>query len=284
MPELPEVETITRLLNHPADRVFNYSHPTCSRPGVIGCNICSCDVLWERTIAKPDAKSFCVRLINQSIREITRRGKFIQFKLDHGFMVCHLRMSGDIRVEPDQPETIQKHDRILLHFENGSRLVFNDPRKFGRVWLVDDPQTVFGGLGPDPFSSEVTPVRLLEMLHNRKRTIKTILLDQSFLAGLGNIYTDEALHRARIHPLQRSDTLSMEEAERLLKSIHEVLMEGITRNGASIDWVYRGGDFQNYFKVYQRTGQPCYTCGSPIERIVHGQRGTHFCPNCQKKR
>lgn len=283
MPELPEVETIARSLNHAADRVFNHPGSQNYRSGVIGSTIRSCDIQWERTIAKPDAKSFCAQVAGQSIHEVVRRGKFIQFKLNDGFMICHLRMSGDIRVEPDRPDSIQKHDRIVLHFKDGSRLVFNDPRKFGRFWLVDDPQTVFDALGPEPFSSELTPPRLLEMLHRRKRSIKTLLMDQTFLAGLGNIYTDEALHLARIHPLQRSDTLSMEDADQLLKSIREVLRDGIRRNGASIDWVYRGGDFQNHFKVYQRTGKPCLTCGFPIERIVHGQRGTHFCPNCQKK-
>lgn len=283
MPELPEVETITRSLNNPVDRVFNDHESLITRPGVIGRTISSCEVQWERTIADPDVKSFCARLPGQSISEVNRRGKFIQFTLNDGFLICHLRMSGDIRVEPDQLETIQKHDRVLLHFEDGLRFVFNDPRKFGRFWLVDDPQRVLAALGPDPFSKELTPTRLLEMLQNYKRTIKTLLMDQSFLAGLGNIYTDEALHLARIHPLQRSDTLDPEQAERLLESIREVLLEGIRRNGASIDWVYRGGDFQNYFKVYQRTGKPCFTCGSPIVRIVNGQRGTHFCPNCQKK-
>jgi formamidopyrimidine-DNA glycosylase len=114
-----------------------------------------------------------------------------------------------------------------------------------------------------------------------KRQIKPLLLDQSFLAGLGNIYADESLNLARIHPLQRADRLTKAEARRLLASIRSVLAEGIRRNGASIDWVYRGGDFQNHFRVYQRTGQPCPRCGTPVERIVVGQRGTHFCPHCQ---
>jgi len=283
MPELPEVETITRSLNHPGGRVFNDSGSLSTYPGVVGRTIRNCVVQWERTIAAPDVQSFCSQLAGQCIREVNRRGKFILFTLSDGFLICHLRMSGDIRVEADLPETIQKHDRVLLQFEDGLRLVFNDPRKFGRFWLVDDPQKVLSALGPDPFSDELTPARMHEMLQNRKRTIKPLLMDQSFLAGLGNIYTDEALHLARIHPLQRSDRLTLEQAGRLLDSIREVLMEGIRRNGASIDWVYRGGEFQNYFKVYQRTGKPCYTCGSPIVRIVNGQRGTHFCPNCQKK-
>ncbi len=116
----------------------------------------------------------------------------------------------------------------------------------------------------------------------RRRQLKPLLLDQSFIAGLGNIYTDEALHIARLHPQMLSDEVTHHQAERLWMGIRQVLLEGIRRNGASIDWVYRGGEFQNYFRVYQRTGQPCPECGTPVERIVVGQRGTHFCPVCQR--
>ncbi len=119
------------------------------------------------------------------------------------------------------------------------------------------------------------------MLHARQRQLKPLLLDQAFLAGLGNIYTDEALFRARIHPLRLSTSVAPDEAAALLEAIRQVLHEGIERQGSSIDWVYRGGDFQNYFQVYQRTGQPCPRCGTLITRMVIGQRSTHFCPNCQ---
>jgi formamidopyrimidine-DNA glycosylase len=115
----------------------------------------------------------------------------------------------------------------------------------------------------------------------RKRQLKPLLLDQSFIAGLGNIYTDEALHLARLHPLSLSNQLAPSQSETLLMAIRSVLEEGIRHNGASIDWVYRGGDFQNHFRAYQRTGQPCLVCGTPILRITLGQRGTHFCPTCQ---
>ena len=120
------------------------------------------------------------------------------------------------------------------------------------------------------------------MLTGRSRQLKPLLLDQTFLAGLGNIYTDEALHLAKLHPLRRSDTLSLLEAQCLLAAIRSILCEGIARNGASIDWVYRGGDFQNHFRVYGREDQPCPACGTPITRLVVGQRGTHVCIHCQK--
>jgi formamidopyrimidine-DNA glycosylase len=138
-----------------------------------------------------------------------------------------------------------------------------------------------GSLGPEPLDETFTAQDLHRALHARQRQLKPLLLDQSFLAGLGNIYTDEALHLARLHPLTVSNSVSPEQSELLWRSIRQVLQEGILRNGASIDWVYRGGDYQHFFKVYQRTGNPCYNCGTPIERLVVGQRGTHYCPHCQ---
>ena len=160
-------------------------------------------------------------------------------------------------------------------------MVFNDTRKFGRVWLVEDAQSVLGGLGPEPLDESLTGSDFYRMLQKQKRQIKPLLLDQSFLAGLGNIYTDEALFQARIHPLTAACAIQKSEANELLAAIRSVLQEGIQRNGASIDWVYRGGDFQNHFQVYQRDGQPCSRCGTEIQRITVGQRGTHFCPRCQ---
>ena len=195
-------------------------------------------------------------------------------------MLIHLRMSGDLRVEEvaSQP---QPHDRMAILFEDGAGLFFNDTRKFGRVWLLTDPQPILGKLGPEPLDEAFTAREFHTRLACRKRQLKPLLLDQTFLAGLGNIYTDEALFLAKLHPLSSSNALSQDQATRLLGSIREVLNEGILHNGASIDWVYRGGEFQNHFRVYQRTGEPCLVCGTPIERILVGQRSSHFCPVCQ---
>jgi formamidopyrimidine-DNA glycosylase len=140
---------------------------------------------------------------------------------------------------------------------------------------------VLGNLGPEPLDEGFTADALHAMLQTRRRQLKPLLLDQTFLAGLGNSYTDEALHTAGLHPLRLTDSLNAAEAQALWTAIRAVLNEGIRRNGASIDWVYRGGDFQNTFRVYQRTGQACPVCGAPVERILVGQRGTHFCPRCQ---
>jgi formamidopyrimidine-DNA glycosylase len=195
-------------------------------------------------------------------------------------LVIHLRMSGDLLVETEA-EPIARHHRFLLYFEDGTRLAFNDTRKFGRVWLLADPAPLLEKLGPEPLDEAFTPEDFYTRLNKRRRQLKPLLLDQSFLAGVGNIYADEALHRAQLHPKQQAASLSPEQAATLLESIRHVLRAGIQANGASIDWVYRGGEFQNQFQVYQRGGDPCPQCGSPIERITVGQRGTHFCPTCQ---
>ena len=215
------------------------------------------------------------------IQSVGRRGKFVVISLDQDTLLIHLRMSGDLRVESIINSSLQKHDRFVLDFTDGFRLVFNDPRKFGRIWLAENPQEILGVIGPEPLDLRLTAAQFHLMLKKRKRQLKPLLLDQTFIAGLGNIYTDEALFLAHLHPLKIAASLTKEQSEELLKAIRRVLREGIRRNGASIDWVYRGGDFQKHFHVYQRDGQPCLKCGRTIQRILVGQRSTHFCPGCQ---
>jgi formamidopyrimidine-DNA glycosylase len=267
MPELPEVETIARTL----------------KPALVGQTILAADLRWARTLAAPSPRKFRQKIRGQEILNVSRRAKFINLQLSTFNLFIHLRMSGDLFVKEgnDPPE---KHDRLRLFLSNGKILVFNDTRKFGRAWLTDDPGSVIGRLGPEPLSREFTVGWLHENLHRRHRQLKPLLLDQTFLAGLGNIYTDEALHRARLHPLTMSNSVKREGAGRLHEAIRSVLVEGIYRNGSSIDWVYRGGDFQNYFRVYDREGQACPVCGTRIKRLIVGQRSTHICPKCQRKR
>lgn len=277
MPELPEVETIVRaLLKGGRD----------SSPSIIGCVISESCVLWERTLAEPSPVDFNARLIGQQIEEITRRGKFICVQLSQDTLLVHLRMSGDLRVEPSaisdgSLNPFQKHDRLAINFQDKTRLVFNDTRKFGRVWLVNNSQSVLGDLGPEPLDPNFRAEDLTRLLQSRSRQLKPLLLDQSFIAGIGNIYADEALHAAGLHPLNLSNQLSNENCSRLWHAIRNVLEAGILRNGASIDWVYRGGSFQNEFRVYGRTGLPCGVCETSIQRIIVGQRSSHFCPVCQ---
>jgi len=266
MPELPEVETIARTL----------------KPQLEGRTILSVHLLWKRTLATPSPTAFASRIAGQKVLDVGRRAKFLHVRLSKDNLFIHLRMSGDLRVEKTRHKPA-KHDRLIVDLSGNKTLVFNDTRKFGRVWLTDDPQDVIGGLGPEPFDPEFTPRILYSRLQAHRRQIKPLLLDQSFLAGMGNIYTDEALHLAGIHPLVESDKISLKKAEKLFYAIRTVLEAGITHNGASIDWVYRGGNFQNYFRVYGRTGEPCPVCRTAIKRINVGQRGTHFCPKCQRR-
>lgn len=267
MPELPEVETIARTI----------------RPALLGAEIRDAETLWARTVALPSPRKFREQIRGQKILGVGRRAKFLDVQLSDYHLFVHLRMSGDLYIKEKDaaPET---HDRLRLFLSSDKILTFNDTRKFGRVWLTDDPASVIGDLGPEPLSDAFTPAWLYENLRKRHRQLKPLLLDQKFLAGLGNIYTDEALHAARLHPQAASDSVGRAQAERLHDAIRATLNEGIRRNGASIDWVYRGGEFQNYFRVYDRDGKPCPVCGTRIERLVVGQRGTHVCPKCQKMR
>jgi formamidopyrimidine-DNA glycosylase len=264
MPELPEVETISRKL----------------KPDLVGRTILSADLRWPRTLAFPSPRKFKAQIQGQKILDVGRRAKFLIVYLSDFQLLIHLRMSGDLSVRDStiRPAT---HDRLVLKLSRNKSLVFNDTRKFGRVWLTASPEDVLGRLGPEPLGTEFTPDWLHTALHHRHRQLKPLLLDQTFLAGLGNIYTDEALHMARLHPLTVSNAVTWEQSLALHAAIHSVLEEGIRRNGASFDWVYRGGEFQNYFRVYDRKGQECPVCGARIERILVGQRGTHYCPGCQ---
>ncbi|MEW6085884.1 MAG: bifunctional DNA-formamidopyrimidine glycosylase/DNA-(apurinic or apyrimidinic site) lyase [Chloroflexota bacterium] len=265
MPELPEVESIARKL----------------RPDLVGRKILSADLRWSRTLAAPSPKKFKEQIQGQKILDVGRRAKYLIFRLSSFHLLIHLRMSGDLHIKGSTNEP-EKHDRLIIKLSGNKSLTFNDTRKFGRVWLVADPAEIFSVLGPEPLSKDFTPHWLHSALHNKQRQLKPLLLDQTFLAGLGNIYTDEALNIAKLHPLRESSSVTARQAEALHDAIQTVLKEGIRRNGASIDWVYRGGEFQNYFRAYDRAGKPCLNCGTKIKRITVSQRGTHYCPRCQR--
>jgi formamidopyrimidine-DNA glycosylase len=273
MPELPEVETIARRLRAGCG----------GEPALPGRTILAVEIRHPKPIAAPDPETAGEQMRGRRFLDISRRGKFLVCRLDRGFLLVHLRMSGDLQLFPSSNPP-RKHDHVLWHLEDGWDLRFHDPRRFGRIWLVDSPGEVLGALGPEPLAPDFTTAKLEVMLRAKHRMLKPLLLDQTFLAGIGNIYADEALHRARLHPLRRSDTLRREEAARLRRGIRAALRMGIAQDGASIDWVYRGGEFQNHFRVYGREGEPCKTCGARIRRIVVGQRSTYYCPRCQKKR
>jgi formamidopyrimidine-DNA glycosylase len=236
-------------------------------------------------LAIPSVKKFKQEIVGKEIKSVSRRAKYIVLTLENYNLLIHLKMSGDLTVRKGKIKP-EKHDRLVLDLKAKtgelSQLAFNDTRKFGRVWFTNQPEKILGKLGPEPLEKNFTPQWLFENLRKRKRQIKPLLLDQTFLAGVGNIYADESLHIAKIHPQALTNSVTQKQAQALHEAIVSVLKEGIRRNGASFDWVYRGGEYQNYFRVYDREDEPCMVCGTKIKKIFVGQRGTHFCPKCQK--
>lgn len=265
MPELPEVETVVRGLQGP----------------LLGRTFTSVTMYWPNSI-RTSIWDLEHDLPGQRIERLSRRAKYLRFDLSGGqTMFLHLKMSGDLLVEP-MTVPVHPHVRTIFGLDNAHELRFKDPRKFGRVYLVDDPQEVIGHLGPEPLAKDFHIEDFITLFEGRRGRLKPLLLNQQFIAGLGNIYTDEACHLARVHPARAVDTLTIDEGTALYHAIRQVLNHGIMYKGASLDAVYRGGEFQQHFQVYQRTGSPCYACGTAIERIILGGRSTHFCPTCQK--
>lgn len=272
MPELPEVETLARELGEV----------------LAGRRIAGVEVRWPRTVAAPDPETFARRLVGRRIREIRRRGKWMLLGLDGGeWLLVHLRMSGRLAVEgADAPEDI--HTRVVFYLDDGRRLRFSDPRKFGRMALTACPEDWLGDLGPEPLDPDLMPERLAAMVGSRRMRLKVLLTDQRFLAGLGNIYADEVLWRAGLSPLRRADTLTPEETARLLGAIRAVLEEAVARRGTTLaDRRYvlpdgRPGEFAAHLAVYGREGAPCPRCGASIVRARIGGRSAHFCPQCQQ--
>lgn len=271
MPELPEVETVVRGI----------------RPDLVERTIQDAWTDWARSLVTPDAAHLAPRIMGQTVQQVNRRGKYIVIKLDSDWLLVHLKMTGRLYVAPNHGEyDSDKWVHFRFQLDNDHQLRFSDSRKFGRVYLTNDLESVVGHLGPEPLSDNFTLAVFQKQIQKRKGTIKPLLLNQEFVAGIGNIYADEALHRAHILPERKSDTLKKSEISLLYESIRHVLTQGIERQGASINW-YRNpngekGTMQDAFYVYGREGQMCLTCGqADIQKIVVGQRGTHFCPNCQ---
>jgi len=275
MPELPEVETVTRLI----------------RPGVEGRRIRGAEVLWARTTGGLDSGEFARQVEGKRIARAWRRAKWIVLDLEQrgaaaGHLLVHLRMTGRLHVV-DAADEFDPYERVRLELERGKALQFLDVRKFGRFVFAEDTTDLFAQLGPEPLGEEFTAAWFRRSLRSRRRALKPLLLDQSFLAGLGNIYVDEALFRARLHPLRHADKLPAKSADLLHAAIREVLAEAIKREGSSFDTFYRTpegrpGSYQHQFQVYGRDGKPCRACGSTLRKLVVGQRGTHVCLRCQR--
>lgn len=251
-----------------------------------GRRIVSVKVAWPRTLGGMEAAEFAARLTGQVVSAIGRRGKHVIVELENGdALVIHRRMSGNLIFLP--PEERDPWARVTFCLDDGRALVFSDPRKFGRVLLVrqDELRGLFADLGPEPLEDEFTVADLEARLRGSRRPIKVALLDQAVVVGLGNIYADEALFRAGIHPLHPASSLTHEEIARLRETIRETLQLGIEHGGTTFgrhrDVYDEAGTNLEYLNVYRRTGQPCRVCGQPIERVVIAQRSAHYCLRCQ---
>jgi formamidopyrimidine-DNA glycosylase len=266
MPELPEVETIKNELV----------------PHILGREISGVTLLWEGIVKQPSAREFCARVVGQRITGLNRRGKYLLFSLSGGeTLVMHLKMTGSLLLHSDD----DRFTRAVIHLDGGTGLYFRDPRKFGAMWLTDDESTVADKLGPEPLEDGFNPEVLARRLRNRAAPVKAILVDQSVIAGIGNMYADEALFEAKIHPLRPGGSLSRDEIGRLYRAIRRVLRSAIGHKGASVRNYYRpGGELGTAhfeFRVAHGLGKNCPDCGTPIQRITVRNRGTYFCPKCQ---
>jgi len=271
MPELPEVETIKRDLI----------------PRIVGRSFAGATTNWPKMVQIPSSEHFSRCLTGKIIEKLDRRGKYLIFRLSSGeALILHLRMSGSLLLKPARAEP-DPYVRVIFLLDDGTQLHFRDPRKLGVMWLVEDENAVVGKLGPEPLELDFTAEVLAQRLAKRSAPIKAVLCDQAFLAGVGNMYADEALFAAGIHPLREAKSLSHEEVVRLHRALRQVLEAAIAGSGASISDYRRPdgklGMAQFAFQVAHRGGQPCPICGTPIERIPIRNRGTYFCPRCQKR-
>ncbi len=270
MPELPEVETIARDLRH----------------DLVGRRIVDVEVRWERTVATPPAAELKAALVGLQIMGADRRGKFLLFPLSQGrTLLIHLRMTGQLHVV-DAAAPLDAHTHLVLTLDSGRRLIFRDMRKFGRVYVTSNPAEVLGELGPEPLNPDFTSQQLAARLAGRKAPIKSLLLDQRVVAGIGNIYADEILFKAFIDPRRPGRDLLPNDVARLHTATRQVLAQAIFDRGSSLQNYRRpggaAGQNQERHQVFRRTGKSCPRCGATIERIVIGQRSTHFCPQCQR--
>jgi len=268
MPELPEVETIKNEL----------------APHVTGQLLIGVVVHDDKLLQGIPVGEFCGKLLGRKVLEINRRGKYLMFQLSGGVvLVIHLRMTGALMLNSD---VNAPYTRAVFQFGNGEQLAFVDRRRLGVMRLAGDASEVTSKLGVEPLNKEFTVRVLAEKLRGRKAPIKAVLLDQSIVAGIGNMYADEALFAAKIHPLKEAGDLSAPEIRKLHKSIVTVLKAAITNKGASVDTYKRpggeNGTAHYEFNVAHRRGQTCRVCGGKVDRIVVRNRGSYFCPKCQK--
>ncbi|SET79028.1 formamidopyrimidine-DNA glycosylase [Salinibacillus kushneri] len=276
MPELPEVETVKKTL----------------KQIVLGKTIQDVTIRWENIIQYPkEPEVFQEEIKGQTISNLGRKGKFLLFYLDHHVLISHLRMEGKYAIH-EQNDSIDKHTHVIFHFTDGTELRYKDVRKFGTMHLYQKGEEYslppLSKLGPEPFDDTFTANYLFQKCQRTTRNIKNVLLDQTVVAGLGNIYVDEALFRSKIHPLTMASNLTKPECSVLAKEVESTLNDAIAAGGTTIRSYLNSlgeiGLFQLQLFAYGREGQKCKRCGHMIEKIKVGGRGTHICPNCQKQK
>ncbi len=275
MPEMPEVQTIINDLKSAK---------------IVGCQIIGTQVFWPKIVFGQDVEAFAKGIQDQQIVDLHRRGKYIIFTLSSGsFLLVHLRMTGRLLFVQGKSQD-SPYMRLRLKLSDNKSLDYYDTRKFGRWYLVENVDSILGHMGPEPLEKEFTAPLLFMMLQRHTRALKPLLLDQSFIAGLGNIYVDEALWEAKLHPLTRANMVSKDEAKLLYEGICKVLKRGIDSQGTTLGSgktnYYRldgsKGSHQTKLLVFRRSGLPCFRCGTLIARQKVAERSTHFCPVCQK--
>ena len=277
MPELPEVEHVVRAL----------------RRAVLGRQIIATEIRLPKLIAPSSPSTFNQKVKGSSVTGVERRGKFILIELDSGrVLVVHLRMTGKFLVlTPDDP--LPPHAHAIFYLDDDRRLIFRDQRQFGVMRLVAGSRLSktkgIGELAPEPFSEDFSVIYLREILGRSQRTLKTLLLDQTRVAGLGNIYAAEALYRAGVNPFKTAAGLGSRRVERLHQAIRDVLRAAISGSSTrrinleNPNGFSYGAVFENVWQVYEREGEPCFKCGTRIRRAVHGGRSTYWCPRCQRR-
>ncbi len=273
MPELPEVETVKETL----------------KLKLTGKKIARAHIRWDNIIAYPSVEEFIKRITNQYINDVKRRGKFLIFDLDDYYLLSHLRMEGKYFFKT-KDDDINKHEHVIFDLDNEEELRYMDTRKFGKMYLIrkDDIDKIgpLVELGVEPWDDNLTCQYLLDKYRKKKLPIKSVLLDQGIIVGIGNIYADEILFLSKINPLKKCNLITKEEANNIIKYTRKVLEAAIKKGGStirtysSVDGVH--GLFQNELLVHGKDNDNCPECGGKINKIRVGGRGTYFCPNCQK--
>ncbi len=273
MPELPEVETVRRTLEN----------------NILNEIIIGAEVYYPNIIAEPVVEEFKEKIKGQQIIGMDRRGKWLIFVLNDYYLLAHLRMEGKFFIR-HKGDALTRHEHVVFAFKSGNELRYNDTRKFGRMYLLDKKKAFeekpLNELGYEPWDKNLTPNYLMSRFAKKKLPIKTVLLDQSIIVGIGNIYADEILFMSHLNPLKIASELTSQECKNIIVNTSKILKEAINKGGTTIrsyessEGVH--GRFQNSLLVHNKVGQKCPDCSSEIVKIRVGGRGTYYCPNCQK--